>query len=155
MKLLITGGAGFIGSAVVRQLMAGSAHEVLVLDALTYAGNLDSIPGYDTHPHVTFSKTDLRDAEAVMEVVLAFQPNVIMHLAAESHVDRSIEGPREFLETNVMGTFNLLQAALALYGKLSEPNRKQFRFHHVSTDEVYGDLHGTESLGLEDFDLGY
>ena len=149
MKLLITGGAGFIGSAVVRQLMAGSAHEVLVLDALTYAGNLDSIPGYDTHPHVTFSKTDLRDAEAVMEVVLAFQPNVIMHLAAESHVDRSIEGPREFLETNVMGTFNLLQAALALYGKLSEPNRKQFRFHHVSTDEVYGDLHGTDDLFTE------
>lgn len=149
MKLLITGGAGFIGSAVVRQLMAGNAHEVLVLDALTYAGNLDSIPGYDTHPHVTFSKTDLRDAEAVMEVVLAFQPNVIMHLAAESHVDRSIEGPREFLETNVMGTFNLLQAALALYGKLSEPNRKQFRFHHVSTDEVYGDLHGTDDLFTE------
>lgn len=149
MKLLITGGAGFIGSAVVRQLMAGNAHEVLVLDALTYAGNLDSIPGYDTHPRVTFSKTDLRDAEAVMEVVLAFQPNVIMHLAAESHVDRSIEGPREFLETNVMGTFNLLQAALALYGKLSEPNRKQFRFHHVSTDEVYGDLHGTDDLFTE------
>src|SRR5690625_183184 len=107
MKLLITGGAGFIGSAVVRQLMDENIHDVLVLDALTYAGNLESIPGYDTHPHVTFSKTDLRDAEAVMEVVLAFQPNVIMHLAAESHVDRSIEGPREFLETNVMGTFNL------------------------------------------------
>src|SRR5690625_226149 len=149
MKLLITGGAGFIGSAVVRQLMDENIHDVLVLDALTYAGNLESIPGYDTHPRVTFSQTDLRDAEAVMEVVLAFQPDVIMHLAAESHVDRSIEGPREFLETNVMGTFNLLQAALELYGKLNEPNRMQFRFHHVSTDEVYGDLHGTDDLFTE------
>src|SRR5690625_3345417 len=146
MKLLITGGAGFIGSAVVRQLMDENIHDVLVLDALTYAGNLESIPGYDTHPRVTFSQTDLRDAEAVMEVVLAFQPDVIMHLAAESHVDRSIEGPREFLETNVMGTFNLLQAALELYGKLNEPNRMQFRFHHVYAEAKYGDLQGTDHL---------
>lgn len=149
MKLLITGGAGFIGSAVVRQLMAENAHEVLVLDALTYAGNLESIPGYEQHARVTFSETDLRDADAVRQVVLAFQPDVIMHLAAESHVDRSIEGPREFLETNVMGTFNLLQAAFELYGNLSESSRSQFRFHHVSTDEVYGDLHGTDDLFTE------
>src|SRR5690625_1233665 len=146
MKLLITGGAGFIGSAVVRQLMDENIHDVLVLDALTYAGNLESIPGYDTHPRVTFSQTDLRDAEAVMEVVLAFQPDVIMHLAAESHVDRSIEGPREFLETNVMGTFNLLQAALELYGKLNEPHRLHVRCHYVCPDEVYRDLHGTYDL---------
>src|SRR5690625_7771038 len=115
MKLLITGGAGFIGSAVVRQLMEGNAHEVLVLDALTYAGNLDSIPGSDTHPHVTFSKTDLRDAEAVMEVVLAFQPNVIMQLAAESHVDGSIEGPRESHEPTAVGQFTLRLVDVRLY----------------------------------------
>ncbi|MDQ2078341.1 dTDP-glucose 4,6-dehydratase [Marinimicrobium sp. ABcell2] len=149
MKLLITGGAGFIGSAVVRQLMAENVHELLVLDALTYAGNLESIPGYDQHPRVKFSKTDLRDAEATRAAVLRFQPDIIMHLAAESHVDRSIEGPREFLETNVMGTFNLLQAARESYGQLDEHQRKRFRFHHISTDEVYGDLHGTADLFTE------
>src|SRR5690625_7488684 len=119
MKLLITCGAGFIGSAVVRQLMDENIHDVLVLDALTYAGNLESIPGYDTQPRVTFSQTDLRDAEAVVEGGFAFPPGVIMHLAAESHGDRSIEGPRECLETNVMGAVNLLLPAIKLSRNLA------------------------------------
>jgi len=140
MKLLITGGAGFIGSAVVRQLMAVNEHEVLVLDALTYAGNLESLPGYDQQPKVSFTQVDLREAEATRRAVLDFAPDIIMHLAAESHVDRSIDGPREFLDTNITGTFNLLQAAREHYSRLEAEARKQFRFHHISTDEVYGDL---------------
>ena len=149
MKVLITGGAGFIGSAVVRQLMADDEHEVLILDALTYAGNLDSIPGYDQHPKIQFAQVDLRDADATREAVLGFAPDIIMHLAAESHVDRSIDGPKAFLETNVMGTFNLLQAAREYFERLDESARARFRFHHVSTDEVYGDLEGTDSLFTE------
>lgn len=149
MKLLITGGAGFIGSAVVRQLMADDEREVLILDALTYAGNLDSIPGYDQHPKVQFAQVDLREADATREAVLGFAPDIIMHLAAESHVDRSIDGPKAFLETNVMGTFNLLQAAREHFERLDEPARARFRFHHVSTDEVYGDLEGNGSLFTE------
>ncbi|WP_024460088.1 dTDP-glucose 4,6-dehydratase [Marinimicrobium sp. LS-A18] len=149
MRIIVTGGAGFIGSAVVRQLIADDEHEVLIFDALTYAGNLDSIPGYDQHPKVRFAQVDLRDAEATRQAVLDFAPDVIMHLAAESHVDRSIDGPRAFLETNVMGTFNLLQAAREHFGRLGEPARARFRFHHVSTDEVYGDLEGADSLFTE------
>ncbi|MGD8177140.1 dTDP-glucose 4,6-dehydratase [Marinimicrobium sp. ARAG 43.8] len=149
MKILVTGGAGFIGSAVVRQLMAANEHEVLVLDALTYAGNLESIPGYDQHKRVSFAKVDLRDADATRQTVLEFRPDVIMHLAAESHVDRSIDGPREFLETNIMGTFNLLQAARELFDSLDAPKKQRFRFHHISTDEVYGDLEGTSDMFTE------
>ncbi len=150
MKILVTGGAGFIGSAVVRQLMAGNQHEILVLDALTYAGNLESIPGYDSHSLLQFSQTDLRNPEATRQVILEFAPDVIMHLAAESHVDRSIDGPREFLETNIMGTFNLLQAAREHCSNLADDTCSRFRFHHISTDEVYGDLDGTEDLFTED-----
>jgi len=149
MKVLVTGGAGFIGSAVVRQLMTDDEHEILILDALTYAGNLDSIPGHDSHPKVRFVQVDLRDAEATREAVLGFAPDIIMHLAAESHVDRSIDGPKAFLETNVMGTFNLLQAAREHFESLDELAKARFRFHHVSTDEVYGDLEGTDSLFTE------
>lgn len=150
MKFLITGGAGFIGSAVVRQLMAENEHEVVVVDALTYAGNLESIPGYAQHPRVTFEHIDLRNAEKVHQCVLSHKPNIIMHLAAESHVDRSIDGPKEFLETNIMGTFNLLQAALELYESLDGSDKDRFKFHHISTDEVYGDLEGTTDLFTEE-----
>ncbi len=140
MKFLITGGAGFIGSAVVRRLMAAGEHSVVVLDALTYAGNLTSIPGYQSHPKLKFAKIDLRNAEHVHYCVMTERPNVIMHLAAESHVDRSINGPAVFLETNISGTFNLLQAARELFESLPEGMQRQFRFHHISTDEVFGDL---------------
>ncbi|WP_347331360.1 dTDP-glucose 4,6-dehydratase [Marinimicrobium locisalis] len=149
MKLLVTGGAGFIGSAVVRQLMAASEHEVLILDALTYAGNLESVPGYESHPGMRFAQVDLRDEEATRRAVLGFGPDVIMHLAAESHVDRSIDGPKAFLETNVMGTFNLLQAVREHFEQLDEAGKARFRFHHVSTDEVYGDLGDTGELFTE------
>jgi len=149
MKLLITGGAGFIGSAVVRQLMAAGEHDLLVLDALTYAGNLDSIPGYDSHPKVQFAQVDLRDAGTTRRSVLDFEPDVVMHLAAESHVDRSIDGPKAFLETNIFGTFNLLQATREHFEGLSGEAKAQFRFHHISTDEVYGDLNDTSKLFTE------
>jgi len=149
MRLLITGGAGFIGSSVVRQLMAAGKHDLLVLDALTYAGNLDSIPGYNSHPKVQFAQVDLREAEATRKAVLDFRPDAIMHLAAESHVDRSIDGPKAFLETNIMGTFNLLQAAREHFEGMSADAKARFRFHHISTDEVYGDLEGTCELFTE------
>lgn len=149
MKFLITGGAGFIGSAVVRQLMSENQHEVLILDALTYAGNLASVPGYDVHEKVQFAHVDLRDAEATRATVLGFGPDIIMHLAAESHVDRSIDGPREFLDTNVMGTFNVLQAAREWLGIMPPVRQSGFRFHHISTDEVYGDLGDDDALFTE------
>ena len=150
MKILVTGGAGFIGSAVVRQLMAANEYDVVVLDALTYAGNLESIPGYDSNERVSFAQVDLRDAAKVQQCVFEEQPTIIMHLAAESHVDRSIDGPKEFLETNIMGTFNLLQAARELYATLEGAEKAAFKFHHISTDEVYGDLEGTDDLFTEE-----
>lgn len=149
MRLLVTGGAGFIGSAVVRQLMANGEHDVLILDALTYAGNLDSVSGYEGHSRTNFAEVDLRDAEATHTTVFGFKPDIVMHLAAESHVDRSIDAPQAFLETNVMGTFNLLQAAREHFEQLEGAGRARFRFHHVSTDEVYGDLHDTDTLFTE------
>lgn len=149
MKILVTGGAGFIGSAVVRQLMSAGDCELVVLDALTYAGNLESIPGFDTNPCVKFRQIDLRNSDEVRDCVLTERPSVVMHLAAESHVDRSIEGPKEFLETNILGTFNLLQAARELYDSLDDSDKLNFMFHHISTDEVYGDLEGTDDLFTE------
>lgn len=150
MKFLVTGGAGFIGSAVVRQLISENEHEIVILDALTYAGNLESIPGLQKNPKVRFEQVDLRNAEDTRHCVLKHKPSIIMHLAAESHVDRSIDGPKEFLETNIMGTFNLLQAARELFNSLSEIEKSQFKFHHISTDEVYGDLEGTDDLFTEE-----
>jgi dTDP-glucose 4,6-dehydratase len=147
MRFLVTGGAGFIGSAVVRKLIGETPHDVLVLDKLTYAGNLESLASVAGDPRYRFVRADIDDAR-VFSIVEDFAPDVIMHLAAESHVDRSIDGPGEFIKTNVHGTFNLLQAALAYWRKLGPEAQARFRFHHVSTDEVFGSL-GTEGLFSE------
>jgi dTDP-glucose 4,6-dehydratase len=139
MKILVTGGAGFIGSALVRHLIGRTGHEVLVLDSLTYAGNLASLASVQGHPRYHFSRVDIRDRAAIAEAFLNFEPDAVMHLAAESHVDRSIDGPAEFITTNVIGTFVLLEASLLYWRKLGA-RAQSFRFHHVSTDEVYGAL---------------
>ena len=140
MKILITGGAGFIGSAVVRQAVA-AGHEVLNLDALTYAGNLENVAPVSGGNQYHFAEADLRDAAALPPLFAEFDPDAVLHLAAESHVDRSIDGPGAFIETNVMGTYNLLEAARAQW--LGKGRPEGFRFHHVSTDEVYGTLGAT------------
>ncbi|GGD09647.1 dTDP-glucose 4,6-dehydratase [Aquisalinus flavus] len=147
MKLLVTGGAGFIGSAVVRQAL-DKGFEVINLDSLTYAANLENLKGYDDNPKYEFVKADIRDKELMREVISSTRPDAIMHLAAESHVDRSIDGPEDFLVTNIMGTFNLLNAAREYYETLDGDARDGFRFHHISTDEVYGSL-GAEGLFTE------
>ena len=148
-KYLVTGGAGFIGSAVVRRLIEATDHTVLVVDKLTYAGNLDSLGGVSTSNRYAFEQADIVDAAAMRRIVTDFSPDIIMHLAAESHVDRSIDGPGEFIQTNVVGTFSLLQAALNHFRALADQRRKSFRFHHVSTDEVFGSL-GADGLFRED-----
>jgi dTDP-glucose 4,6-dehydratase len=140
MKILITGGAGFIGSAVVRELIASTEHDVLVLDKLTYAGNLDSLLPVSTSDRYRFVQADICDEQRIPDILSDFQPDAIMHLAAESHVDRSIDGPGEFIQTNIVGTANLLQATLAYWKALSSERQASFRFHHISTDEVYGEL---------------
>jgi dTDP-glucose 4,6-dehydratase len=137
MRIIVTGGAGFIGSAVVRHLIAHTMHEVLVLDKLTYAGNLASLAPVHGHSRYKFSRTDICDWAAVVDAFAGFDPDAIMHLAAESHVDRSIDGPAEFINTNVVGTYALLDAALTHWRKRGE---RRFRFHHISTDEVFGAL---------------
>lgn len=137
MKLLVTGGAGFIGSAVIRLAMS-RGHEVVNLDALTYAACLDNVASVADQPGYTFEKADIRDADALQTVFEKHQPDAVMHLAAESHVDRSIDGPGAFIETNVTGTYNLLQAARSLWD--AKGKSAGFRFHHISTDEVYGSL---------------
>jgi len=139
MKILITGGAGFIGSNLVR-LMLSSGHEVLNVDKLTYAGNLNSLSDVNHSGRYRFAQADVADADAIRALFRDFQPDAVMHLAAESHVDRSIDGPGEFIQTNVVGTFTLLQAALEHYRALSTEAAQKFRFLHVSTDEVYGSL---------------
>ena len=146
MKLLVTGGAGFIGSAVVRQAVA-QGHEVVNLDALTYAACLENVASVADHETYAFEHCDIRDAAAVEAIFERHAPDAVMHLAAESHVDRSIDGPGLFIETNVNGTFNLLQAARAHWERQGRPER--FRFHHISTDEVYGSL-GAEGQFTED-----
>ena len=140
MKLLITGGAGFIGSAVVRHVLQNTTHDVVNLDLLTYAGNLDSIPSELTRSRYAFEQVDICDGVALAKVFNEHQPDAVMHLAAESHVDRSIDGPGDFIQTNIVGTYTLLEAARRYWSELSENKQKTFRFHHISTDEVYGDL---------------
>jgi dTDP-glucose 4,6-dehydratase len=139
-RFLVTGGAGFIGSAVVRHLIGNTEHQVLVIDKLTYAGNLESLAPVANHPRYTFVRADIVDRKKVGNAFEQFQPDVVMHLAAESHVDRSIDGPAAFIETNIVGTYALLEAALAYWRALPDPQRAAFRFHHVSTDEVFGSL---------------
>ncbi|WP_312981166.1 dTDP-glucose 4,6-dehydratase [Atlantibacter sp.] len=150
MKILVTGGAGFIGSAVVRNIINNTNDEVLVVDSLTYAGNLESLASVKNSPRYNFSQTDITDNAKINDLFTAFEPDIVMHLAAESHVDRSIDGPAAFIHTNVIGTFVLLDAARQYYSCLSADKKAGFRFHHISTDEVYGDLHGTDDLFTED-----
>jgi len=149
LNILVTGGAGFIGSALVRLLLDETDHHVLNIDKLTYAGNLDSLDSIATHPNYRFLQADICDQDQMREAFHAFQPDLVMHLAAESHVDRSIDGPSDFIETNIVGTYTLLEVARTYWKTLSEPQQEKFRFLHVSTDEVYGDLHGTDDLFTE------
>ena len=149
MKILVTGGAGFIGSAVVRHIINHTQDSVINLDKLTYAGNLDSIASVADSERYAFVQADICDRAALDKIFAEHQPDAIMHLAAESHVDRSIDSAGEFIHTNIVGTFTLLEAARAYYQTLPENRRSAFRFHHISTDEVYGDLHGTDDLFTE------
>lgn len=149
MRILITGGAGFIGSALVRHLLNETDHEVLNLDKLTYAGNLESLASIEDHLRYRFLKADIADSEAVSRALAQFQPDAIMHLAAESHVDRSIDGPAAFIQTNIVGTYALLESTRAYWSSLDAERKAAFRFHHISTDEVYGDLHGVDDLFTE------
>lgn len=148
MRFLVTGGAGFIGSAVVRRLIKRSAHQVLVVDKLTYAGNLDSLAPVALDARFAFAQADICDEVAMSRLIGNFQPDVILHLAAETHVDRSIDAPGAFLQTNIVGTAALLTAALTYWRNLSAPRRANFRFHHVSTDEVFGSL-GADGMFTE------
>ena len=140
MNILVTGGAGFIGSALIRYIIESSEHSVLNIDKLTYAGSLDSLAEVEQSPRYEFEKADICDSESVRRLIVRFQPDVIMHLAAESHVDRSIASPLEFINTNIIGTFILLEEARKYWEDLDVIKKPNFRFHHISTDEVYGDL---------------
>lgn len=147
MKIIVTGGAGFIGSAVVRHLINNTSDEVLVIDKLTYAGNLESLATVAEESRYSFQQADICDRAVLDKIFLEYKPDAVMHLAAESHVDRSIDGPAAFIETNIVGTYTLLEAARHYWTQLEE--RSHFRFHHISTDEVYGDLHHTDALFTE------
>lgn len=148
MKILVTGGAGFIGSAVVRHIIESTQDSVINLDKLTYAGNLESLKSVDGNSRYAFEQVDICNREELDRVFKSHKPDAVMHLAAESHVDRSITGPAEFIQTNIVGTYNLLEAAREYWNTLNDDDKKSFRFHHISTDEVYGDLpHPDEQEG--------
>ncbi|AWM79620.1 dTDP-glucose 4,6-dehydratase [Gammaproteobacteria bacterium ESL0073] len=149
LKILVTGGAGFIGSALVRYLVNETNHTVINVDKLTYAGNLESLKSIAKNERYHFEHVDICDKTALVQVFNAHQPNLVIHLAAESHVDRSITGPAAFIETNIVGTYTLLEVARHYWNTLAESAKQAFRFHHVSTDEVYGDLEGTTDLFTE------
>ncbi|WP_338367073.1 dTDP-glucose 4,6-dehydratase [uncultured Pseudoalteromonas sp.] len=148
MKILVTGGAGFIGSAVVRHIINNTSDTVINLDKLTYAGNLESLKIVENNERYSFEQVDICNLEELGRVFKSHKPDAVMHLAAESHVDRSITGPAEFIHTNIVGTYNLLEAARDYWNTLNDDDKKAFRFHHISTDEVYGDLpHPDEQEG--------
>lgn len=149
MKLLVTGGAGFIGSALVRHIITSTDDEVVNVDCLTYAGNLESLSGAHESEQYAFEKVNICDYQSLAKVFEKHLPDAVMHLAAESHVDRSIEGPAQFIQTNIVGTFNLLDISRKYYSSLSEDKKSRFRFHHISTDEVYGDLEAGEFFSEE------
>ncbi len=148
-NILVTGGAGFIGSAVVRYIINSTDNRVLNIDKLTYAGNLESLASVNDNPRYQFLHADICDKVAMTKAFDDFEPDIVMHLAAESHVDRSIDGPMDFIQTNIIGTYNLLEVARNYWQNLTEDKKMSFRFHHISTDEVYGDLEGTDDLFTE------
>jgi len=149
MKILVTGGAGFIGSAVVRHIINNTNDSVINVDKLTYAGNLNSIEKSSKSERYFFEHADICDSSTMEEIFKKHQPDAIMHLAAESHVDRSIDGPAAFIETNILGTYKLLETARNYWKEIPDSRKQSFRFHHISTDEVYGDLDGTDDLFTE------
>lgn len=147
--ILVTGGAGFIGSAVIREIIKNTPHRVVNVDKLTYAGNLNSLAEVSEDSHYNFEQVDICDAKELERVFSQYKPDAVMHLAAESHVDRSIDGPSAFINTNIIGTYTLLEATRQYWQNLSEEDKSNFRFHHISTDEVYGDLDGKDALFTE------
>lgn len=149
-NILVTGGAGFIGSAVVRYIINSTDNRVLNIDKLTYAGNLESLASVNDNPRYQFLHADICDKVAMAKAFDDFEPDIVMHLAAESHVDRSIDGPIDFIQTNIIGTYNLLEVARNYWQNLTEDKKSSFKFHHISTDEVYGDLEGTQDLFTEE-----
>ncbi|GAB1055867.1 MAG: dTDP-glucose 4,6-dehydratase [Shewanella algae] len=150
MKILVTGGAGFIGSAVVRHIIDNTQDSVVNVDKLTYAGNLESLLEVENNERYVFEQVDICNRAELDRVFATHKPNAVMHLAAESHVDRSIDGPAAFIETNIVGTYTLLEAARVYWNTLEAGAKQAFRFHHISTDEVYGDLEGTDDLFIEE-----
>ena len=149
-NILVTGGAGFIGSAVIRYLINETNSNVLNIDKLTYAGNLESLETISNNPRYQFLHADICDKVAMTKAFDDFEPDIVMHLAAESHVDRSIDGPMDFIQTNIIGTYTLLEVARNYWQNLTEDKKSRFKFHHISTDEVYGDLESTEDLFTEE-----
>lgn len=149
MKILVTGGAGFIGSAVIRHIIENTQDDVINVDKLTYAGNLESLITVENNSRYHFEQVDICDRNALDSIFNKHNPDIVMHLAAESHVDRSIDGPMEFIQTNIIGTYTLLEASRAYWAALKNDKKSGFKFHHISTDEVYGDLEGPEDLFTE------
>ena len=149
MKLLVTGGAGFIGSAVIRHIIENTSDSVVNVDKLTYAGNLESLTSVTNDDRYAFEQVDICNRAELERVFAEHKPDAVMHLAAESHVDRSIDGPTAFIETNIVGTYTILEVTRAYWSQLSDTEKQAFRFHHISTDEVYGDLEGTDDLFTE------